>query len=100
MILEARRASCRWPCRSLGNFVGQGIRCNAICPGTIDTPLLEQRKIATGDAVAARAASVARPPINRLGTPKGVAALALYLTSDEAAFTIVAINVVDDGWTM
>lgn len=81
------------------DFVGQGIRCNAICPGTIDTPSLEQRMIATGDAAAARAAFVARQPMGRLGRPEEVAALALYLASDEAAFTTGAIHVVDGGWT-
>lgn len=81
------------------DFVGRGIRCNAICPGTIDTPSLEERMAATGDAEAARVAFVARQPMGRLGTADEVAALALYLASDEAAFTTGAIHVIDGGWT-
>jgi 2-keto-3-deoxy-L-fuconate dehydrogenase len=81
------------------DFVGQGIRCNAICPGTIDTPSLEGRMAATGDAKAARQAFVARQPMGRLGTTDEVASLALYLASDEAAFTTGAIHVIDGGWT-
>jgi 2-keto-3-deoxy-L-fuconate dehydrogenase len=81
------------------DFVGHGIRANAICPGTIDTPSLEGRMAASGDVEAARAAFVARQPIGRLGTAQEVAALALYLASDEAAFTTGAIHVIDGGWT-
>jgi len=82
------------------DFVAQGIRCNAICPGTIDTPSLAERLIATGDATRARTAFIARQPMGRLGSAEEVAALALYLASDEAAFTTGAIHVVDGGWTM
>lgn len=82
------------------DFVAQGIRCNAICPGTIDTPSLTQRLRATGDENAARAAFTARQPMGRLGTPEEVASLAVYLGSDEAAFTTGAIHVIDGGWTM
>lgn len=82
------------------DFVGQGIRVNVICPGTIDTPSLEGRMAATGNVEVARRAFVARQPMGRLGQAAEVAALALYLASDEAAFTTGAIHVIDGGWTM
>jgi len=81
------------------DFVGQGIRCNAICPGTVDTPSLHQRLRATGDYEAAIATFVARQPMARLGKPEEIAALALYLASDEAAFTTGQIHVIDGGWS-
>ncbi|MBW8745659.1 MAG: SDR family oxidoreductase [Sphingomonas sp.] len=80
------------------DFVGQGIRCNAICPGTIDTPSLQQRLHDTGDYEQARRAFVARQPMGRLGTAEEIAQLALYLASDESAFTTGAIHVIDGGW--
>jgi len=82
------------------DFVTKGIRCNAICPGTIDTPSLAQRLQATGDEAKARAAFTARQPMGRLGTAEEVAALAVYLASEESAFTTGAIHVIDGGWTM
>jgi 2-keto-3-deoxy-L-fuconate dehydrogenase len=82
------------------DFVTKGIRCNAICPGTIDTPSLAQRLRATGDERMTRAAFVARQPLGRLGTADEVAALAVYLASDESAFTTGAIHIIDGGWTM
>ena len=81
-----------------GDFVGRGIRCNAICPGTVDTPSLQQRLHDTGDYEAAHAAFIARQPMGRLGRPEEIAALALYLASDESAFTTGAIHIVDGGW--
>ncbi len=80
------------------DFVGQGIRCNAICPGTVDTPSLQQRLRDTGDYKAAHDAFIARQPMGRLGRAEEIAALALYLASDEAAFTTGAIHIVDGGW--
>jgi 2-keto-3-deoxy-L-fuconate dehydrogenase len=80
------------------DFVGSGIRCNAICPGTVDTPSLQQRLRDTGDYEAAREAFVARQPMRRLGRPEEIAALALYLASDESGFTTGAIHIVDGGW--
>ena len=77
----------------------QGIRCNAICPGTVDTPSLHDRMAATGDYHAARAAFIARQPMGRLGTPEEVAALALYLASDESAFMTGQLHLLDGGWT-
>ena len=80
------------------DFVGNGIRCNAICPGTVDTPSLQQRLRDTGDYAAARASFIARQPMGRLGRAEEIAALALYLASDESGFTTGAIHIVDGGW--
>jgi len=80
------------------DFVAQGIRCNVICPGTVDTPSLQQRLHDTGDYEQARRAFVARQPMGRLGTAEEIAQLALYLASDESAFTTGAIHVIDGGW--
>ena len=82
------------------DFVSAGVRCNAICPGTVDSPSLAQRLRDTGDEAAARAAFVARQPMGRIGRPEEIAALAAHLASDEAAFTTGAIPVIDGGWTM
>lgn len=86
------------------DFVGRGIRCNAICPGTIDTPSLAGRIEALGatlpgGAEEARKLFVGRQPVGRLGTAQEVAALAVYLASDEAAFVTGAAMVIDGGWT-
>ncbi|TWB39692.1 SDR family oxidoreductase [Nitrospirillum pindoramense] len=81
------------------DFVGKGVRCNAICPGTVQTPSLDERLAATGDYAAAQAAFVARQPMGRLGRPEEIAELALYLASDASAFTTGAIHVIDGGWT-
>ncbi|MGP7796789.1 SDR family oxidoreductase [Sphingomonas sp. CLY1604] len=82
------------------DYVGQGIRCNAICPGTVQSPSLDERMAATGDADAARAAFVARQPMGRLGSAEEIAALALYLASDESAYTTGQLHVIDGGWSM
>jgi 2-keto-3-deoxy-L-fuconate dehydrogenase len=82
------------------DFVGKGIRCNAICPGTVDSPSLAGRMAATGDLEAARRAFMARQPMQRLGKPDEVAALAVYLGSDEAAFTTGTTSIIDGGWIM
>ena len=81
------------------DFVAQGIRCNAICPGTVDTPSLHDRLRAMGDYEAAHKAFVARQPMGRLGTAEEIAALALYLASDDAAYTTGQAYVIDGGWT-
>lgn len=81
------------------DFVAQGIRCNAICPGTVQTPSLEQRLHATGDYEAAYKSFVARQPMGRLGSSKEMAELALYLASDASSFTTGTINVIDGGWS-
>ncbi|MEG3092188.1 SDR family oxidoreductase [Sphingomonas sp. PB1R3] len=82
------------------DFVAKGIRCNAICPGTVQSPSLDQRLEATGDAAAARAAFIARQPMGRIGTSAEVAASALYFASDESAYTTGCLLAVDGGWTM
>ena len=80
------------------DYVTRGIRCNAICPGTVDTPSLHDRMRAQGDYEAAHAAFVARQPMGRLGTPEEIAALAVYLASDESAYTTGGAHVIDGGW--
>jgi 2-keto-3-deoxy-L-fuconate dehydrogenase len=80
------------------DFVGQGVRCNAICPGTVETPSLNQRLADTGDYDAARAAFTASQPMGRLGRPEELAQLALYLASDESSFTTGQIHIIDGGW--
>ena len=80
------------------DFVDKGVRCNAICPGTVDTPSLHQRLRDTGDYEGARRAFIARQPMGRLGRAEEIAALALYLASDESAFTTGATHVIDGGW--
>ena len=82
------------------DFIGQGIRCNAIAPGTVDTPSLADRMRATGDIEKARAAFTARQPMGRLGRPEEIAKLAVYLASEDAAFTTGAVHVVDGGLTI
>lgn len=82
------------------DFVAKGIRCNAICPGTVDSPSLAGRMAALGDLEAARRAFVARQPMQRLGKPEEVAALAVYLGSDESAFTTGGTHIIDGGWIM
>ena len=82
------------------DFIAQRIRCNAICPGTIASPSLEGRIAAQGNRDEARRAFVARQPLGRLGTPEEVAALAVYLASDESAFTTGSVQVIDGGFTL
>jgi 2-keto-3-deoxy-L-fuconate dehydrogenase len=86
------------------DFVGCGIRCNAICPGTVDSPSLSERialqaarEGATPEQV--RHSFIARQPMGRLGRADEIAALAVYLASDESAFTTGQINIVDGGWS-
>lgn len=81
------------------DFVGQGIRCNVICPGTVDTPSLGGRIAAAADPRAAHRDFVARQPMGRFGTAQEIANLALYLASDEAAFTSGAVHVIDGAWS-
>ena len=81
------------------DYIAQGIRCNAICPATVESPSLQARMEATGDAEAARRAFVARQPMGRIGRPEEIAALAVYLASDESAFVTGQAIAIDGGWT-
>jgi 2-keto-3-deoxy-L-fuconate dehydrogenase len=86
------------------DFVGKGVRCNAICPGTVESPSLRER-IAAQAAISGQtlqqveAAFVARQPIGRLGRTEEIAALAVYLASDESAFTTGTAQIIDGGWS-
>jgi 2-keto-3-deoxy-L-fuconate dehydrogenase len=86
------------------DYVTRGIRCNAICPGTVESPSLRQR-IAAGAAAGGQtpqqveAGYVARQPMGRLGRPEEIAALAVYLASDESTFTTGTAQVIDGGWS-
>ncbi len=87
------------------DFVTRGIRCNAICPGTVESPSLRQRIAAQAQASGqsteqVEAAFVARQPVGRLGTTDEIAALAVYLASDEASFTTGTTQVIDGGWSV
>jgi 2-keto-3-deoxy-L-fuconate dehydrogenase len=82
------------------DVIRQGIRVNAICPGTVESPSLEQRIAALGDTEKARKEFIARQPMGRLGKPEEVAALAVYLASDESSFTTGQIHIIDGGWTL
>ena len=81
------------------DFVGSGVRCNAICPGTVDTPSLADRIAASDDPDQARRDFVARQPMKRLGTAEEISALAVYLASDESSYTTGTVHVIDGGWT-
>ena len=80
------------------DYIRQGIRANAICPGTVDSPSLHQRLKATGDYDAAKEAFIARQPMGRIGLPEEIAHLAVYLGSDESSFTTGQAHVIDGGW--
>ena len=82
------------------DFVRQGIRCNAICPGTVQSPSLDGRMAAQGDVEQVRREFIARQPMGRLGRPEEVAALAVYLASDESSFTTGQTHVIDGGWNI
>ena len=82
------------------DYVARGIRCNAICPGTIETPSLEERIAAFDDPEAARKAFIGRQPMGRLGTAEEIAAIALYLAADESVYTTGQVFIVDGGITI
>ena len=82
------------------DFVTRGVRCNAICPGTVETPSLGERMASTGDAAAARTNFIARQPMGRLGKPEEIASAALYLASEESAFTTGQTLIIDGGWSI
>ena len=82
------------------DFISQNVRCNAICPGTIESPSLHDRLKATGDYDSAMKDFVARQPMGRLGSVDEIASLALYLASDESAFTTGQTHIIDGGWAI
>ena len=82
------------------DYVTQGIRCNAICPGTVDSPSLHDRLRATGDYEAAREQFIARQPMGRVGAADEIAALAVYLASDASGFTTGQAHIIDGGWAL
>lgn len=81
------------------DYITQGVRCNAICPGTIESPSLHDRLRATGDYEQAMKDFTARQPMGRIGTAEEIAALAVYLGSDESAFTTAQTHIIDGGWS-
>lgn len=81
------------------DFITQGIRCNAICPGTVESPSLHDRLRATGDYEAAMKAFIARQPMGRIARAEEIAALVVYLASDESGFTTGHAHVIDGGWS-
>ena len=82
------------------DYIDRGIRCNAICPGTVESPSLEARIAAFDDPDEARRAFIARQPLGRLGAPEEIAAMAVYLAGDESAFTTGTQVLVDGGVTL
>jgi 2-dehydro-3-deoxy-L-fuconate 4-dehydrogenase len=82
------------------DFIRRGIRCNAICPGTVQSPSLDERIAAQGDVEKVRAEFVARQPMGRLGRPEEIAALAAYLASDESSFTTGQAHCIDGGFSL
>lgn len=82
------------------DFVARGIRCNAVCPGTVQSPSLDQRINALPDPVEARKAFIARQPMGRIGKTEEIAALCVYLASDEAAYVTGQQFIIDGGMTL
>jgi 2-keto-3-deoxy-L-fuconate dehydrogenase len=104
-IYSASKAAVIGMTRSVAtDYVTKGIRANCLCPGTVETPSLDERiaanAAAAGSVDAARAAFVARQPMGRLGTPEEIAALAVYLSSDDAQFITGQAIVIDGGLTL
>ena len=82
------------------DYVAKGIRCNAICPGTVQTPSLDERIASLGGGPDARRFFLQRQPTGRFGSAEEIAALAVYLASDESTFTTGTVNVIDGGWSV
>ncbi|MBL4646718.1 MAG: NAD(P)-dependent oxidoreductase [Hyphomicrobiales bacterium] len=99
-IYSASKAAVAGLTRAIAaDYVTQGIRANAICPGTVDSPSLHQRLRDTGDYDAALKAFVDRQPMGRIGKPEEIAALVVYLASDESGYTTGQEHIIDGGWT-
>ena len=99
-VYSASKAAVVGLTRSVAaDYVTKGIRCNAICPGTVDSPSLHDRLRATGDYDGALKAFIGRQAMGRLGRVDEIAALVCYLASDEAGFTTGTEHVIDGGWT-
>jgi NAD(P)-dependent dehydrogenase (short-subunit alcohol dehydrogenase family) len=82
------------------DYVSKGVRCNAICPGTVQTPSLDERIAGLGGGADARQFFLQRQPTGRFGSADEIAALAVYLGSDESSFTTGTVNVIDGGWSV
>lgn len=100
LVYSASKAAVAGMTRAIANdHVKQGIRCNAIAPGTVDSPSLHDRLRATGDYEGALKTFIGRQPMGRIGKPEEIAALVTYLAADESGFTTGVVHVVDGGWT-
>lgn len=100
LVYSASKAAVAGMTLAVANdYVTQGIRCNAIAPGTVDSPSLHERLRATGDYDGALKAFIGRQPMGRIGKPEEVAALVAYLAADESGFTTGQVHVIDGGWT-
>ncbi|UTD27388.1 SDR family oxidoreductase [Bradyrhizobium sp. WD16] len=98
-VYSATKAAVAGLTRAIAvDFIAKGIRCNCICPGTIETPSMLGRAAAAGPG--GREMFISRQPMGRLGTAEEIAALALYLASDESAFTTGVAHIIDGGWTL
>jgi 2-keto-3-deoxy-L-fuconate dehydrogenase len=82
------------------DFIRSGVRCNAICPGTVQSPSLDERIAAQGNVEKARSEFVARQPMGRIGRPEEIAALAVYLGSEESSYTTGQIHIIDGGFSL
>lgn len=99
-IYSASKAAVVGMTKSIAaDYIKQGIRCNAVCPGTVDTPSLQDRLNAFDDPVQARRDFEARQPIGRLAKAEEIASLVLYLASDESSYTTGVAHVIDGGWS-
>ena len=81
------------------DYITTGVRCNAICPGTVDSPSLHDRLRATGDYEKAKATFIERQPMGRIGKAEEIAALAVYLASEDSAFVTGQEHIIDGGWS-
>ncbi len=82
------------------DFIGDGIRCNAVCPGTVMTPSLDARMRAKGDYETTKAEFLARHPAKRMSKPEDVATIVVYLASDESCLVTGQAHIIDDGWSI